>query len=320
LAQVVNIIIEENKVDVISLGQLVADIVVKPVDGLPPKGTADTVKQIELHSGGCALNTGKTLAILGTKTGVIGKVGSDTFGNFLISEMEAHGIEAKYVGIDTHIGTSSVIVIVSSEGERTFLYCPGATEELTIKDVNFDLIGQSKILHIGGVMKLPKLDIPNVLMKAKELSVTTSLDTDWDPSGRWLELIKPCLKYVDIFTPSIDEAKMIFNTDDPKEIAEISMSYGVKIFALKMGQAGCYIKTKDEEFNIPAYKVDVVDTTGAGDAFVGGFLTGIIKGWNLKKAGEFANAVGALCVTALGATVGVRSYNQTIEFMTNIAL
>ena len=65
-------------------------------------------------------------------------------------------------------------------------------------------------------------------------------------------------------------------------------------------EAGCYIRTKNEEFNIPAYKVEVIDTTGAGDSFVGGFLTGMVKGWSLRESGKFANAVGALCVTALG--------------------
>lgn len=306
--------------DVISLGQLVADVVVKPVDRFPQEGTTDKVKQIELHSGGCALNTGKTLAILGMKTGVIGKVGQGVFGNFLLSEMGKKGVDIRYVKRDLHVNSSSVIVMVSSKGERTFLYCPGATEELTIEDVDFDLIGHSNILHIGGVMKLPKLDVASVLKRAKELSITTSLDTDWDPSGRWLKLIESCLKYVDIFTPSIDEAKMIFKTNDPEEIANISLSYGVNIVAIKMGQAGCYIKTKDREFNIPAYKVEVIDTTGAGDAFVGGFLTGIVKGWDLIKAGRFANAVGALCVTALGATAGVKNFNETINFMENSCL
>jgi sugar/nucleoside kinase (ribokinase family) len=180
--------------DVVSLGQLVADIVVKPVGEFPQKGTADLVEQIKLHSGGCALNTANTLGKLGVNTGVIGKVGSDIFGDFLISEMKRCGVDTKGTRKEPEINTSSVIVMVSSYGERTFLYCPGATEELTIDDVDFSLIKHCKILHIGGVMKLPKLDVVSVLKEAKDFSVTTSLDTDWDPTGRWLSLVEPCLK------------------------------------------------------------------------------------------------------------------------------
>ena len=154
--------------------------------------------------------------------------------------------------------------MVSSKGERTFLYYPGGNEELTIGDVDFSLVEQCRILHIGGVMKLPKLDVAGVFRKAKEYSVITSLDTDWDPSGSWLKRLEPCFEYVDVFTPSIDEAMMIFHKSDPAEIAEIALSYGIKIVALKMGEDGCYIRTRDEEIKIPAYRVKVVDTTGAG--------------------------------------------------------
>jgi len=303
--------------DVISLGQLVADVVVKPVEGFPQKGTAGLVSQIKLHSGGCALNTANTLGKLELKAGAVGKVGDEIFGDFLISEMNACGVNTEGVKKDHNANTSSVIVMVSSNGERTFLYCPGATEELTIDDIDFSLIEHSKILHIGGVMKLPKLDVAAVLKKAKDFAVTTSLDTDWDPTGRWLSLVEPCLRYVDIFTPSMDEAKMIFGKNEPQEIMKTALSYGIGIVALKMGEAGCYIKTEDDGFHIPAYKVNVTDTTGAGDSFVGGFLTGIAKGWDLRESGIFANAVGALCVTALGATTGVKGFDETMAFMKN---
>ncbi len=303
--------------DVISLGQLVIDIVVKPVDRFPQTGTADLIQQIELHSGGCALNTAITMGILGVNVGAIGKIGSETFGDFLISDMKKHGVNPEGVRSVPSHSTSSAIVLASSEGERSFLYCPGANEELTIDDVDFRLIEKCKILHVGGAMKLLNLDLAGVLEKAKGLSVTTSLDTDWDPSGRWLEILEPCLGYVDIFTPSIDEAKEIFGTEKPEEIADAALSYGIKIVAVKMGKAGCYVKTNEEEHRVPAFEVDVVDSTGAGDAFVGGLLAGIVKGWNLHKAGEFAAAVGAQCVTSLGATTGVKSFDKTLAFMEN---
>jgi sugar/nucleoside kinase (ribokinase family) len=154
-----------------------------------------------------------------------------------------------------------------------------------------------------------------VLKQAKELGVTTALDTAWDSKGNWLNLLEPCLDYVDIFLPSIDEAKMLTNLTEPTAIADFFLNYGIKIVGLKMGLEGSYIRTKDEEILAPAYKVRTVDTTGAGDAFVAGFLAGIINGWDLEKTAKLANATGAACVTAIGTTAGIKSLEETMKII-----
>ncbi len=108
---------------------------------------------------------------------------------------------------------------------------------------------------------------------------------------------------------------MIASRHAPPEVAQFLLDHGVGVVALKMGEEGCYLRSSDEEFQIPAYDVTAIDATGAGDAFVAGFLTGVVKGWDLKRTGHLANAVGALCVTAIGATTGVRSFEETLRFM-----
>lgn len=104
-------------------------------------------------------------------------------------------------------------------------------------------------------------------------------------------------------------------TDEPERIAEIFMDYGIKIVGLKMGSEGCYIRTASEEYRIPVYDVVAVDATGAGDSFVGGFLAGLIKGWALEDVGRLGNAVGACCVTKMGASNGILSWDDTMKFM-----
>jgi len=84
---------------------------------------------------------------------------------------------------------------------------------------------------------------------------------------------------------------------------------------LKLGEKGCYLKTGNEEFRLPAFKVKAVDLTGAGDSFIAGFLTGINKGFSIEKSGRLANAVGAMCISSLGATTGVKTLKETMEFM-----
>jgi len=128
-------------------------------------------------------------------------------------------------------------------------------------------------------------------------------------------LIEPCLPYIDYFLPSLEEARMIASRHAPSEVAQFFLDHGVRVVALKMGEEGCYLRSPDEELQIPAYDVVGIDTTGAGDAFVAGFLTGVVKGWDLQRTGYLANAVGALCITAMGATTGIRSFEETLRFM-----
>ncbi|MDW8321248.1 MAG: PfkB family carbohydrate kinase, partial [Armatimonadota bacterium] len=154
-----------------------------------------------------------------------------------------------------------------------------------------------------------------LLRRAKESGIITSFDTVWNPSSGWMNAVKPCLPYVDYMIPSIEEAKMLTGKQDPEDIAQVFLEHGVKVVGLKMGERGCYIRTEDVKLAIPRYQVQAVDALGAGDAFAAGFLTGVVKGWDLEQTGRFANAVGALCVTALGATTGVRSLEETLEFM-----
>jgi len=304
--------------DILCLGQFTADVVVKGVEKLPEKGKSIFVDKIELHNGGCACNTAIDLARLGVSTGVIGKVGKDPFGAFLISLLVRHKIDVRGLKVDDEGNTSSTVVLVSSDGERTFLHYSGTNAKLTIEDIDFSMIKETKILHVAAVYLLPSLDgipIAQILKKAKDIGVTTSLDTAWNAKGQWLEKIEPSLPYVDFFLPNIEEASMISGKDSPEEIADFFISRGVKVIGIKMGDKGCYIQSKDKDIYIPAFKVKAVDTTGAGDAFVAGFLTGVLKGWDLEFTGLFANAVGACCVMEVGASQGVKSLEETLEFI-----
>ncbi len=301
--------------DVVCLGILVADCVGKPIESMPERGKLALVDNMELHTGGCASNTGTALAKIGVDAAIIGKVGSDGFGDFMVNELSKHGADCSGIVRDGETHTSATMVMISRDGERTFIHYIGANATLTEKDVDWSVVKRGKILHVAGTFLMPGFDgqpTANVLKKAKDMGVTTSLDTAWDSRGNWMELLEPCLPYVDYAVPSIEEARMCTGKQEPSDVADVFMSKGVKTVALKMGDQGCYIKNKDIELRIPIYKVDAVDAVGAGDAFAAGFLTGVVNGWDLLRTGKFANAVGAFCVTALGATTGIRD-RKTIE-------
>lgn len=304
--------------DVLCLGIMVADVVARPVRELPARGRLVLADQMELHSGGCAVNTAIALAKLGLSAGVMGKVGQDGFGDFILRELERYGLEVSGVKRTPEANTSATMVLVEPDGERRFIHCLGANAELVEEDLNWRLIEGSRILHIAGSLVMPGIDgLPtaDILRRAHERGVITALDTVWDAKGRWLEVIEPCLPHIDYFLPSLEEARMITSLHAPSEIALFFLDRGVGVVALKMGEEGCYLRSPDEELRIPAYDVVGIDTTGAGDAFVAGFLTGVVKGWDLKQTGYLANAVGALCITAIGATTGVRSFDETLRFI-----
>ncbi len=304
--------------EVTCLGILVADVVGKPIDTYPERGRLNLVERMELHSGGCAANTGVSLAKIGVKTAVIGKVGNDGFGDFLVQVLQKHGIDTRGVKRDEKEATSATMVMVHSDGERSFLHYIGANAALRLEDVDKDIVRQSKVLHIAGALVMPGIDgepTAELLHRAKEAGIITSFDTVWNASSGWMDTIRPCLPYVDYMIPSIEEAKMLTGKEHPEDIAQVFLDYGVKAVGLKMGERGCFIRTADASIVIPRYQVQAIDALGAGDAFAAGFLTGVVKGWDLEQTGRFANAVGALCVTALGATTGVRSLEETLEFM-----
>lgn len=304
--------------DVTCLGILVADLVGKPVDVFPARGQLSLVDQLELHSGGCAANTGVALQKIGVDTGIIGKVGNDGLGDFMVGAIERNGIDPTGIVRDPSVGTSGTMVMVHSDGERSFIHYLGANATLVEEDVDFGLLEGTRILHVAGSFLMPGLDgepTARILKKAQEMGITTSLDTAWDSKGRWMSLLKPCLPHMDYAVPSIEEARQVTGKQDPADVAKVLMDYGVKIVALKMGSEGCYIRSSDTELRIPIFEVEAIDALGAGDCFAAGFLTGVIHGWDLEKTGRFANAVGALCVMALGATTGVRSLEETLAFM-----
>lgn len=301
--------------DVTCLGILVADVMGKPVEAMPERGKLALVDTMELHTGGCASNTGTALAKIGVNTAIIGKVGDDGFGDFMISALEKNGADCTGIVRDKEALTSATMVMVHGDGERSFIHYIGANATLSEADVDMNVIGNSRIMHVAGTFLMPGFDgqpTANVLKKARDMGVTTSLDTAWDSRGNWMKLLEPCLEFVDYAVPSIEEARMVTGKHEPADVAGVLMDKGVKVVALKMGDQGCYIKSADEELRIPIYKVDAVDACGAGDAFAAGFLAGLVNGWDLERTGRFANATGAFCVTALGATTGIKD-QKTIE-------
>lgn len=308
--------------DVTCVGILVADAIARTVDGLPESGKLQLIDKIELFTGGCATSAAIDMAKLGLNVAIIGKIGNDGFGKFMSTALKDEKVNVEGLRADDAIGTSASIVTVDPNGERSFLHYLGANAEFGVDDIDYNIINDSQIVFVAGTMLMPKFDgaqCADFLKKAKDMGKYTVLDTAWDSKGRWMNVLEPCMKYIDLFIPSIEEAAMLSGKEEPEEIADVFLSMGIKTAVIKLGKKGCFIKNLDgEKHLIPTYtKIKAVDTTGAGDSFVAGFLTGLTKGWNLYECGKFANAVGTHCVMAAGASTGIKSLEETLKFMGN---
>ena len=306
--------------DVVCVGNMCADILLKPVNEFPEKGKLELIDMVRLQIGGCASNSAIDLARIGINTALIAKVGADGFGSFLKEFLELEHVDISGLKIDKTAGTSTSVVAISDDGERSILHCMGVYSNFSLKDIDLDIVKNTKVLFIAGIFLMPMFDgygAEELLKMAKSAGVICCMDTAWDSTGQWMRKIEGSLKYLDWFMPSLDEAVKLAQEESLEGITDFFAAKGVKNSIIKLGAQGCYVRPQRENgFFISAYEnIKVVDTSGAGDSFCAGFITGLVKGWDLKTCAEFANAVGAHCVMKMGTTSGIKPMKEILEFM-----
>ncbi len=304
------------------IGILVADVMIQPVNRYPDKGLLERVDSITVHPGGNAMTAAVNLRKLGTPSTLIGKVGQDMFGDFLIGSLKKDGVNTEGIAKDIGSQTSaSVLMLDGDTGERTIFHCTGANAALTIDDIDFDVIEKNDIVFVTGAFLMDRFDGEQTalfLKKCKDMGKITALDVCWDAKGNWGRLLNCAMPYIDYFLPSIDEAKMLSERDAVEDMADVFFDKGVKHVVIKCGKDGCYCRwEKDGEgVMIPAFKIEnPVDTTGAGDSFCSGFLAALSRDEAFLDCAEMGNATGAFCVTQMGATSGTPTYEEAKKFI-----
>lgn len=305
-------------VDLVTLGLVCADVMVRPVEAFPERGKLSLVPHLELHLGGLAGVTATVFSQLGGKSAFIGRVGSDGFGDYLLQTMRSQGVDCDGVRRSNGTGSAATTVLVSGDGERTFLHHQGASQDFSEDDIDFALVSKAKLVHWGGPAVTPKLDgepIGRVLTKVRDLGVKTSMDTCYDGQGKWFSRIEHALPNLNIVMTSIEEARKYMGRETPEDIADALLSYGVETAVIKLGSEGLFLKSANEKHAIPAHSVPVVDTTGAGDAACAGFLYGYLNGWDLLRCGRLANAVGGLTVQTMGGAEAIHSPEAAFSMM-----
>lgn len=294
------------------------DTIVTPVNETDWTSATTLVDVIEYRCGGNGASTARTLGILGIPVRLLSAVGSDDQAQFVLEVIRASGVDTSHV---THESgpTAATIALVNSRGDRKFFHRLGASSEAFAERVQLSakLCDGMPHFHLAGIFALPRLRVQaeDLLRRARDTGLTTSLDTNWDPQGKWMATLDPSLPHLDLLFMNEDEARMITGYSNAALIARDVLARGVRVCVLKLGSRGCAIYTADREILCPAFDVEVRDTTGAGDCFAGGFLAARQRGASLADAGQFANAVAALSVQKIGAVEGILPTAETEAWM-----
>lgn len=313
---------QQQRYDAVCLGLLVADMFVTPMARLPAAGELLAVDDIQFDVGGCAANTANTLTKLGRKVALIGKVGQDAFGSFVIQESARRGLDVQGIRASTHLPTSKTVILPVISEDRRYVHTFGANADLSLADIDSELVAQSRLLYVGGYLVLPKLD-PRSLRQlfefARQRGIITVLDVvvpaNFGHASDLADSLSGVLPYTDLFLPNDDEAKRLTGETEPHRQAQAFLAYGCQTVVITLGQDGALVRTQRESFRAPAFPVQAVDFSGAGDAFAAGFAYGLLEGWPLPQALEFASAIGASACTQLGCTAGIMSVPDTMAFL-----
>jgi len=300
--------------DVVVAGLAVADIIGRPVDlkNLPKRGALKLIDSITLTTGGNVSNVGIDLAKLGFSVGAITRVGDDSLGRFVTQHYRTFGIDTEGVTVDARAQTSATMVSVDKTGERTFLHTRGCMKNFRAKDVlsRLTLLQNASILAVGYLGLLPETEkeFERLFRTVKEkTSVKILLDSAASPRVT-PRALRGFLPYVDFFIPSYEEAVLITDCKTPEAIVEFLRRAGAPhVVGVKLGARGCYMSDGHRAEYVKGRTVKkVVDATGAGDAFIAGFVAGILKGMDACESARVANAVAASCVAAVGASTAIK--------------
>ncbi|MBN1138573.1 MAG: carbohydrate kinase family protein [Anaerolineae bacterium] len=291
--------------DVVALGDLNVDIIAH-FDGLPSKGGDALAHSTELHCGGSAANAAIALARLGVTVGLIARVGPDSWALKALNSLQTAGVDAGGLQRDPAAMTGLMYVVVTPDGERTILGYRGANVLTDPNQIREEYVQGAKLFHLSGYALLAEPQRSAALLTlemACRYGLTVTLDPGLSISQAALDEMHALLPVVNVLLPSLNEAQRLARMTAPEDCAHVLLGKGCQIVALKLGQDGCLVGSRDGLRRVPGLAVQTRDSTGAGDGFAAGFITGRLAGLGLHSAAILGNALGAMAAARVGASM-----------------
>ena len=304
---------------VVSIGVHILDVLGRHVSEIPSGQNIALIDEIRITAAGTAAGTSVGMAKLGCKVIAVGATGDDEMGNVLLGIMNRYDIDTSHMKRKKGVQTSGTMLPIRPNGERPALHVIGANATFCFEDVPQDIVRNADFVHIGGFYLMPKFDGEDTiktLKVAREGNAITTMDILGVKQDNMAEKILPSMPYLDYFMPNLEEAQMITGLTDLDQLCDFFLNAGAKHVILKMGARGSLLKNKEGmRFRVPAFKVDVVDTTGCGDAWTGGFIAGLSRGMSIEESAKLGSACGSLVASGLGSDAGIIDLDSSIKFM-----
>ena len=302
------------KFDLICIGMALVDSIIRGFQPDPVSASGYIAESCSLSAGGEAVNVSVASAKLGLKTAILCALGHDAAGTMVRQVLNQAGVDTGMIAESP--GTPVTTMFVNRDGSRKSI-------TNTAHQYNFHpeklRLADTRAVLLGSLFRAPFDDpeiIRGVLAAAKAAGRITLADTKL-PNFRILSLndLRESLPLIDYITPNEDEARYFTGREDPEAMADVFLEYGVRNVIIKLGRNGCLLKNAEETIVLPGFSIRAVDATGAGDNFGAGFISELLRGKPNEEALQFANACGAICTTAVGASAALQNRQQVLDWM-----
>ena len=306
--------------DIVCVGTALVDSIIKGFDPEPVSASGYRAASGSLNAGGEAVNEAVAAAKLGLKTGILCSLGEDAAGDLIAAALSGSGVDTRLILRSAEHPTPVTTMFVREDGTRKSI-TNSAHRYNFHPERDAARFTDARALILGSLFRAPFDDpeiIHAVLSAAKAAGQLVFADTKL-PNFRFLKLedLRDSLPLIDYITPNEDEARYYSGKERPEEMADVFLDLGVKNVILKLGGKGCLLKNAAETIRLPACRICAADATGAGDNFVAGFASEILRGADREAALRFANACGAICTTAVGAGTALKSREQVLQFLSS---
>ena len=287
----------------LTIGAHVLDVHARPVTEIPEGQGGALIEQIRISPAGAAGGTAITLGKLGGRVLSVGALGADDLGDVFVSMLGRFGVDTSLLVRRDDVQTSASVLPIRPDGSRPALHVIGANATLTDDDMPWDEIDGAGFVHVGGPEFMPEL-AGRVLERARAGGATTTIDILADGWPEMLDFIGPALPHTDWFLPNREQALAVTGAGDVEAAGRALLERGVGGAAITCGADGCVIVSAAGVERVPAFEVEVVDTTGCGDAFSAGFVHGLSLGDDPAAAARLGSACAALVAQGLGSDAG----------------
>jgi sugar/nucleoside kinase (ribokinase family) len=302
------------EVRIATVGVHVLDIHVVGIDSLPTGSEGQLVQSIKLSPAGTAGGTAVVLSRLGAEVHSYGAIGDDMLADVLLTALEKEGVRTTGLYRIEGVQTSASVIPVRPNGDRPAWHCVGANGAFTVDQVDLGADGGFHHVHLGGPEFVGGVGAAGLLRSAKEAGLSTSLDVLAPGDPDLLQWISAAFPYTDYFLPNDEQLLGFTGVDALPDAARSLLEMGVGCVAVTRGKDGALVVTSEEVVTVPAFEIDVVDTTGCGDAFSAGFILGRALGRSIEESARLGCASAAQVAHGLGSDAGSYNLHTVDEF------